>query len=75
MKFAIIFFISLLSLGAAAQQVQIIPQPVKLQVGKGNFNLSSKTTIVYTDEGEKASADFFNLYLKEYYGFTLPVAK
>src|SRR5688572_1309796 len=65
----------LLTISLKAQQVHIIPQPVKLQTQTGSFNLSSKTNIVFTDEGEKASADFFNLYLKQLYGFTLPISK
>jgi hexosaminidase len=65
----------LLTITLSAQEVQIIPHPVKLQTQTGSFNLSSKTSIVFTDEGEKASADFFNLYLKQLYGFTLPVSK
>ncbi|TDH28517.1 beta-N-acetylhexosaminidase [Segetibacter sp. 3557_3] len=54
---------------------QIIPAPVKQVAGKGTFKLSAKTQLVYTDEGEKQTADFFNDYLSTYYGFKLPVGR
>jgi hexosaminidase len=75
MKSICLLIFSLLTLSVHAQQVQIIPLPVKLEVQKGNFNLSSKTNIVFTDEGEKFSADFLNMYLKQFYGFTLPISR
>ena len=74
MKPIFLLLFTIVSLTAHAQ-VHVIPQPAKLEMQNGSFNLSSKTTLVYSDEGEKASADFLNLYLKQFYGFTLPVAR
>ena len=74
MKKLLFFLLSMFSIAASAQ-VNIIPKPVSATVGKGNFSLSKSTVIVVTDDGEKNTADFFNDYLKRYYGFTLQVAK
>ncbi len=58
-----------------AQQVQIIPQPVSLTVKEGSFSISRNTPIVLQDEADRKSADFLNLYLRQVYGFVLPVKK
>jgi len=58
-----------------AQTINIIPKPNQLQVNKGNFTLSNNTTIVYKNDAEKNTANFFNGYLKKNYGFQLPIAK
>lgn len=63
------------TINSQAQTINIIPKPNKLQVTKGNFTLSQTTTIVYKNDGEKNTANFFNSYLKKYYGFQLPIAK
>ncbi len=57
-----------------AQLPSIIPAPMGLEMKKGYFQLNKKTIIVY-DDLSKASADFFNSYLNDVYGFTLPMAK
>jgi len=51
-------------------QLTLIPQPVKSTLKKGNFIVSRNTVLLITDEGEKASADFLNEYLRVYYGLT-----
>ncbi|HYM93903.1 MAG TPA: beta-N-acetylhexosaminidase, partial [Chitinophagaceae bacterium] len=56
-----------------AQDINIIPKPVEMKAGKGNFTLSEKTVIVLYDKPDKLSADFFNDYLKIYYGFQLKI--
>lgn len=58
-----------------AQTISIIPKPVKLELKEGSFNLSSKTCFVIQDERDRKAADFFNIYLKEFYGFTLKIEK
>lgn len=55
-----------------AQEINIIPQPVSVTVGDGKFLLNEKTKIVVLGK-ETKSASFLNLYLKQYYGFMLPV--
>ncbi|MFY7898699.1 MAG: family 20 glycosylhydrolase, partial [Chitinophagaceae bacterium] len=51
-----------------------IPQPIKLEKKKGQFLLSPTTVLLYTDAGEKAIANFFNAYLKQYYSISLKIA-
>ena len=57
-----------------AQHVSIIPEPVAIKMLPYNFVLSNKTVIV-TDDSCKNACDFFNNYLKEYYGFSLQIVK
>ncbi|NML23547.1 beta-N-acetylhexosaminidase [Pseudoflavitalea sp. G-6-1-2] len=60
---------------ASAQTVNIIPQPVSVKTGKGQFTVSPSTVLVVQDEGDRKAADFLNKYLRQYYGFSLPVKK
>jgi len=54
-------------------QINIIPLPasVKYTGEKGNFSLGPETKIVVEGSGLQNSIDFFNSYLKTYYGFAL----
>src|ERR1700754_708332 len=54
-------------------QVNIIPQPasVKYTGMNGTFSLGPETKIVMEGSGLQNSIDFFNNYLKTYYGFAL----
>lgn len=54
-----------------AQEVNIIPQPAAMTVGKGSFTITPKTKIVFAGSGLENAADFLNVYLKQFYGFTL----
>ncbi|MBN8663496.1 MAG: beta-N-acetylhexosaminidase [Chitinophagales bacterium] len=54
-----------------AQEVNIIPQPAAMTVGKGSFTITPKTKIVFAGSGLENAADFLNAYLKQFYGFTL----
>lgn len=62
------------SLLLMAQETSIIPAPVSVQLKKGQFILNKNTVIVH-DELNKTSADFFNAYLNDVYGFTLAIAQ
>jgi hexosaminidase len=75
MKNVLLCFFTVLSISAMAQQVNIIPKPVSVEISKGNFVLSKNTVLLLTDEGEQNTANFFNDYLKRIYGFSLNVAK
>jgi len=75
MKNVLLCVVTVLSVSAMAQQVNIIPKPVSVEVSKGNFVLSKNTVLVLTDEGEQNTANFFNDYLKRFYGFSLTIAK
>lgn len=58
-----------------AQDIHIIPEPVTLVAKNGKFNLSSSTQIVLAGGGNESNAAFLNQYLKQVYGFQLPIRK
>ena len=58
-----------------AQEVNIIPQPVKVVKNTGNFVINAQTSLVAANKEDNASAAFLNAYLSDYYGFVLPVVK
>ncbi|MFT3933422.1 MAG: beta-N-acetylhexosaminidase [Chitinophagaceae bacterium] len=62
---------------AAAQAINIIPQPVELRQPKimANFTLSSSTVIVLEGSGMEKSVSFLNDYLQRFYHFSLKTAK
>lgn len=62
-------------LAVNAQEINIIPQPVALKQGKGNFTISATTKIILAGSGTEKSAAFLNAYLKAYYGFELSTTK
>lgn len=66
-------FLLLVNHFLSAQTVSIIPQPKKLMIaqGKHSFNLSPTTVIVLEGSNLSNSVNFFNDYLKEFYGFKL----
>ncbi|MGZ3858635.1 MAG: glycoside hydrolase family 20 protein [Flavisolibacter sp.] len=65
-------FVPLVSL---AQQVNIIPQPVSLQLKEGSFIIDNNTTLKInpTSPDLRAAAAFFNAYFKSITGRNLPV--
>lgn len=58
-------------------QVNIIPQPVELKMPAtaGQFVITAKTPIILEASGLENSARFLNDYLKQVYGFILPITK
>lgn len=58
-----------------AQEVNIIPQPVKITKKTGRFIITAKTSLVVTNDEDSKSVGFLNTYLKDYYGFELPIVK
>ncbi|MFH6936820.1 beta-N-acetylhexosaminidase [Flavobacterium sp. FlaQc-30] len=58
-----------------AQEVNIIPQPVKVVKNTGSFVINAQTSLVAANKEDNASAAFLNDYLSDYYGFVLPVVK
>ncbi|MEJ7739692.1 MAG: family 20 glycosylhydrolase [Chitinophagaceae bacterium] len=75
MKTFFLFFLFICAKYSFAQQLHIIPEPVKSDIQTGFFNISNSTVLLIGDKAEKASADFFNEYLKQFYGFSLKVTK
>ncbi len=75
-KISIILFFTFGTMFLFAQQkVNIIPQPVSLQVNEGAFLLDANTAIQYSSSNKelRAAADFFTAYVKSICGYTLPV--
>ncbi|MFH6998532.1 beta-N-acetylhexosaminidase [Flavobacterium sp. FlaQc-57] len=70
-----LFSLLLCSTLSFAQEVNIIPQPVKVVKNVGNFVINAQTSLVVTNKEDNASATFLNGYLSDYYGFVLPVVK
>ena len=75
MKKLIPFYLLLTIITVHAQEINIIPKPVEVKMGKGNFILSGETVIVLSDDSGKHSADFLNDYLKQFYSFQLKIVK
>lgn len=51
----------------------LIPQPVLLVSGNGNFKITPEVSIVVNDVMSRKDAGFFNAYLLEHYGFQLKI--
>lgn len=60
---------------AQTKKIAIIPQPVELRQGVGNFLISASTTIslLKEDIGSRKAADALNAELQQAAGFKLPV--
>ena len=71
------FFASLFLTISTYAQVTIIPQPAELKMPEvaGSFVITPKTPIILEGSGLENSARFLNDYLKQLYGFTLPITK
>lgn len=57
----------------STSSLNIIPKPLSAKVKAGNFKLDKNTKIVLNDEGDRNTADFFNDYLKSFYGLSLEI--
>ena len=71
MKPIVLFAFVLGSFSLRAQEISIIPKPVKTEWGKGSFNLNKETTILTNSIFERNSANFLNNYIEQFYGFRL----
>src|SRR6476620_3584068 len=71
--FFIAFTLFICLFATAQNNILIVPQPVSMQAQKGFFTLNKNTVFAARDEEDKKAADIFNIYLKTYYGFTLPI--
>ena len=71
---SLLFLFFLLPVTVFAQQpLSIIPQPVTVKMGKGNFVISKNTVIAARDEEDRKTADYLNDYLRMTYGLELDV--
>src|SRR6476469_2241422 len=71
--FFIAFTLFICLFATAQNNILIVPQPVSMQTQKGFFTLNKNTVFAARDAEDKKAADIFNIYLKTYYGFTLPI--
>lgn len=62
-------------MAASAQEINIIPKPVKMEVQSGSFTITPETKIILAESGLERSAQFLNDYLQKFYGFHLAVLK
>ena len=58
-----------------SQSLNVIPQPAKAEIKQGTFTITPSTKIVFSASNVEKSAEFFNSYLKKYYGFELKTTK
>jgi hexosaminidase len=56
-----------------AQEINIIPKPSFVKREQGSFPITTFTKIVLKSESNNKSAAFLNQYLRQFYGFQLPV--
>jgi len=63
------------ALSQTKTNLNIIPQPVSIQMGNGQFTLTKKTVIVASDAEDRKTANYLNDYLQQTYGFRLDVDK
>ena len=61
------------ALGQPKTTLTLIPQPVSVKMGNGQFTLNSKTVIAAADEADRKSAEYLNTYLQQVYGFKLDI--
>jgi hexosaminidase len=75
MKIALSFLLFAFSFSLSAQEVNIIPKPVKMELGalKPKFQINKNTKIVISKEKLISSANFLNAYLQTHYGFALEI--
>jgi hexosaminidase len=74
MKKYIIFFSLLLS-ATCFSQLNIVPMPAEVKMGKGNFILDKNISLYYTINSYKDFCINLNDIIQNKYGFSLPVKK
>ena len=72
-SFLMVFLMAIVATNVQAQTVNIVPQPASVITKQGSFVLTKNTVLAVQDEGDRKAANFFNDYLKKFYGFSLDV--
>lgn len=73
-KNSILLLLFLFVIGSRAQQISIIPQPVKMALTQGEFSFNDKTQVLIEPGDEmKSLADLLTSTIKNFSGLTLPV--
>jgi len=72
-----LFILSMLlsCLIAKSQEINVIPEPAKVEMKQGTFTITKNTIVFYSQKGIGKSASFLNDYLKKYYAFELHAEK
>jgi hexosaminidase len=73
MKTLIFCLVLLITLVGNSQQVNIIPKPSSVKTGNGQFVISKQTVIAAQDDADRKTAELFNEYLQQFYGFKLDI--
>jgi hexosaminidase len=60
---------------SSQSSLNIIPEPVKVEVKDGSFTITPSTKIIAEASGVSKSINFLNDYLKKFYGFELKTSK
>ena len=60
---------------SSQSSLNIIPEPVKVEVKDGSFTITPSTKIIAEASGVSNSINFLNDYLKKFYGFELKTSK
>ena len=71
-----IIFISLLSFSQTMNDINIVPKPAEMKMQlSAKFTITKNTIIVLEGSELEKSANFFNDYLQQHYGFKLKISK
>lgn len=70
-----LLLVLLFSVTLLAQDINIVPQPAEMTMGNGSFNLSATTVLVVKNGADDNTANFFNDYLKQFFGLKLKKVK
>lgn len=75
MRKIILLFLTIISLKLSAQEINIIPHPVyiNIEANKKSFTIDAKTQIVVVDSSLLNSANFLINYLQQYYNLKLNI--
>lgn len=68
-------FVSALSFSQTVNQINIVPNPVNIELGSGTFTINKNTWLVVPNNSSKLSAEFLNNYIKKHYGFKLNIIR
>ncbi|MFC4210034.1 beta-N-acetylhexosaminidase [Pedobacter lithocola] len=77
MKILILLFLTTTFFKLSAQEINIIPQPVKLEVKSKEFSFKiDSNTVLYTNDSlANPSVEFFQNYLRKNYSFELKLSR
>ncbi len=72
---SIFFAMSILNSYSQTPRIAIIPEPASINIGSGNFTITSSTVIYFNDPQLISDLSIFNNYLQKYYNVFLTSKK